>query len=77
MTTDPMVVGLVQPYRYEIECRMESEHSWTPLIGPRSSQDALNQISLLIMMDRKQQPANVYGYRVMDRIMNERLKEEP
>jgi hypothetical protein len=68
MTTEAMVAKQVRPFRYEIECRMEGEHDWIPLIGAISSQDALDQISLLIMMDRKHQPANAYGYRVMDRM---------
>ena len=68
MTTDAMVAKQVRPYRYEIECRMEGERDWVPLIGAKSSQDALDQISLLIMMDRKHQPTNAYGYRVMDRM---------
>ena len=67
MTTNATVAKQVRPYRYQIECRMEGEHDWIPLIGAKSSQDALDQISLLIMMDRKHQPANAYGYRVMDR----------
>ena len=68
MTTEAIEGKLEWPYRYEIECRMGGEHYWTPLIGAKSSQDALDQISLLIMMDHKHQPANAYAYRVMDRM---------
>ena len=66
MTLDAMAAQQLKPFRYEIECCMEGERDWIPLIGATSAQDALDQIAFLTSMDQKHQPAHVYSYRVVD-----------